>query len=66
MFVDCIHVIFCRPLGLVADFNAICNACLAGVSSGSLKMRPVNLSLFDLFYQSIDVVSSLHIYHYLS
>ena len=46
MFVDCIHVIFCRPLGLVADFNAICNACLAGVSSGSLKMRPVNLSLF--------------------
>ena len=29
MFVDCIHVIFCRPLGLVAGFNAICNACLA-------------------------------------
>ena len=46
VFVDCIHVIFCRPLGLVAGFNAICNACLAGVPSGSLKMCPVNLSLF--------------------
>ena len=46
MFVDCIHVIFCRHLGLVAGFNAICNAFLAGVSSGSLKMCPVNLSLF--------------------
>ena len=28
MFVDCIHVVFCRPIGLVAGFNAICNACL--------------------------------------
>ena len=65
MFVDCIHVVFCRPLGLVAAFNAICKACLAGVPSGSLKMCPVNLSLFDLFYQSINVVLSLHIYHYL-
>ena len=46
VFVDCIHVIFCRPLGLVAGFNAICNACLAGVPSGSLKMCSVNLSLF--------------------
>ena len=46
VFVDCIHVVFCRPLGLVAGFNAICNACLAGVPSGSLKMCPVNLSLF--------------------
>ena len=46
MFVDCIHVVFCRPLGLVAGFNAICNACLAGVPSGSLKICPVNLSLF--------------------
>ena len=46
MFVDCIHVFFCRPLGLVAGFNAICNACLAGVPSGSRKMCPVNLSLF--------------------
>ena len=46
MFVDCIHVVFCRPLGLVTGFNAICNACLAGVPSGSLKMCPVNLSLF--------------------
>ena len=43
VFVD---VFFCRPLGLVAGFNAICNACLAGVPSGSLKMCPVNLSLF--------------------
>ena len=46
MFVDCIHVVFCRRLGLVAGFNAICNACLAGVPSGSLKMCPVNLSMF--------------------
>ena len=41
MFVDFIHVVFCCPLELVAGFNAICNACLAGVPSGSL-----NLSLF--------------------
>ena len=40
---------FC-PLGLVTDLNTICNACLAGVPSGSLKMCPVNLSLFDLFF----------------
>ena len=46
MFVDCIHVVSCRPLGHVAGFNAIRNACLAGVLSGSLKMCPVNLSLF--------------------
>ena len=46
VFVDCIHVVFCRPLVLVAGFNAICNACLAGVPSGSLKMCPVNQSLF--------------------
>ena len=46
MFVDCIHVVFCRPLGLVTGFNEICNACLAVVPSGSLKMCPVNLSLF--------------------
>ena len=46
MFVDCIHVVFCRPLGFVAGLNAICNAFLAGVPTGSLKMRPVNLSLF--------------------
>ena len=45
VFVDCIHMVFCRPLGLVAGFNAICNACLARVSFGSLKMCPVNLSL---------------------
>ena len=46
MFVDCIHVFFCRPLGLVTGFNAILNACLAGVPSGSLKMCQVKLSLF--------------------
>ena len=23
MFDDCIHVVFCRPLGLVSGFNAI-------------------------------------------
>ena len=46
MFVDCIHVIFCHPLCYVTGFNAICNACLAGVPSGSLKMCLVNLSLF--------------------
>ena len=46
VFVDFIHVVFCRPLGLVAGFKAICNACLAGVPSGSLKMCPINLSLF--------------------
>ena len=46
MFVDCIHVVFHRPLGLVTGFSAICNACLAGVPSGSLKMCPVNLCLF--------------------
>ena len=46
VFVDCIHVVFCRPLGLVTGFNEICNACLAVVPSGSLKMCPVNLSLF--------------------
>ena len=37
---------FCRPLGLVTGFNAISNACLAGVPSDSLKMCPVNLRLF--------------------
>ena len=52
MFVDCIHVVFCRPLGLVAGFNAICNACLSGVPSGSLKMCPVNLSLFGKIQSS--------------
>ena len=46
VFVNCVHVVFCRPLGLVAGVNAICNACLAGVPSGYLKMCPVNLSLF--------------------
>ena len=46
VFVDCIHVVFCRPLGLVTGFNVICNACLARVPSGSLKMFPVNLGLF--------------------
>ena len=46
VFVDCIHVASCRPLGLVTGFNAIFNACLAGVPSGSPKMCPVNLSLF--------------------
>ena len=45
VFVHCIHVVFCRPLGLVTGFNAICNACLTGVLSGSLKICPVNLSL---------------------
>ena len=45
VFVDCIHVVFCRPLGLVAGFNAICFACLAGIPSGSLEMWPANLSL---------------------
>ena len=44
MFVDCIHVFYCRPLGLVAGCNAIFNACLAGDPSGSPKMCPVNLS----------------------
>ena len=46
MFLDFIHVIFFRPLGIVAGFNAICNAYLAGVPTGSLKMCPLNLSLF--------------------
>ena len=46
VFVDCIHVVFCRPLGLVTGFNTICNACLAGIPSGSIKMCPENLSLF--------------------
>ena len=46
MFVDCIHVVFCHPLGLVTGFNAICNACLAGVPSGGLKMCPLNSCLF--------------------
>ena len=46
VFVDCILVVFCRPLGLVTGLKAICNACLAGVPSGSLKMCPVKLSLF--------------------
>ena len=46
VLVDCVHVVFYRPLGLVAGFNAICNACLAGVPSASLKMCSVNLSLF--------------------
>ena len=47
VFVDCINVVFCRLLGLVAGFNAICNACLTGVPSGSLKMCPVNLCFFS-------------------
>ena len=46
MSVDCIHVVFCRPLGRVTGFNAVCNACLTGVPSGSLKMCLVNASLF--------------------
>ena len=46
MFVDCIHVVFCRPLGLVTGFNEVCNACLAGVPTGSLEMCLVNLSWF--------------------
>ena len=46
MFVDCIHVVFFRRLGLVTGFNAICNACLSGVPSGSLKMGPLNQSMF--------------------
>ena len=46
VLVDCIQVVFCRPLGLVNCFNAICNACLAGVPSGCLKICPVSLSLF--------------------
>ena len=37
VFVDCIHVVFCHPLGLVIGFDAIFNACLAGVPSVSLK-----------------------------
>ena len=41
VFVDCVNVVFCRPLGLVTGFNAICTACLAGVPSSSLKMPPV-------------------------
>ena len=45
VFVDCIHVVFCLPLGLVAGFSAISNACLAGVPSSSLNMSPVSLSL---------------------
>ena len=45
VFVDCIHMVFCRPLILVTGLSAICDACLAGVSSGSLKMCPVDLSL---------------------
>ena len=46
MFVDCVHVVFCRPLGLVAGFNAICNACLAGVPSGSLSKSKFVLIYF--------------------
>ena len=46
VFVDCIHVIFRRPLGVATGLNEICNACLAGVPSRSPKMCPVNLSLF--------------------
>ena len=56
LFVDCIHVVFCHPHGLVTGFNAICNACLAGVPSGSLKMCPVNPRLFYLFFPSKNVV----------
>ena len=44
VLVDCIHVFFFHPLGLVTGFNAICNACLAGVPSGSITMCPVSLS----------------------
>ena len=62
MFVDCIHVVFCRPLGPAAGFNAISNACLARVPSSSLNMCTVNLSLFHSIYQSINVDLSLHIY----
>ena len=45
VFVDCIHVVFCRPLGLVTSFNA----CLSGFPSGNLKICPANLSLFIYF-----------------
>ena len=46
VFAYCIHMVFCRPLGILAGFNAIWNDCLAGVPSCSLKMCPVNQSLF--------------------
>ena len=58
-------MVFYRPRGLVTGFNAICNACLAGVPSGSLEICSVNLICFDLFYQSINVVLSMHIHQYL-
>ena len=35
MFVDFIHLVFCRVLALVAGFNATFDACLAGVPSSS-------------------------------
>ena len=51
-FVDCIHVVFCRPLGLVTGFNAICNACLTAF----LNMNNFNLCLSDC----LNVLSNLN------
>ena len=50
MFFGRTHAVFCRPLGLVTGSNALnltLNACLAGVPSDTLKMSPVNQSLFS-------------------
>ena len=49
MFVDCIHVVLCRPLGLITDLSIIFNACLAEVPSGNIKMCSVNIVFFIKF-----------------
>ena len=49
VFVDCIHLVFCRLVGLVIGFNAIFNAGLGAVPSSSLKMCRVNMSVFSYF-----------------
>ena len=46
MFIGCIHVAFCHPLGIVTGFNAVFNGCLAGVPSGSLKICTINPSVY--------------------
>ena len=62
MFVDCILVVICHPLGLVSGFNAICNACLAGVPSGSLKMCPVDLSVILSVHESCIVIMYISVF----
>ena len=53
---------FCRPIGLVAGFNVIISACLAGVPSCSVKMCP---EFVLVYFMSLLILAFHHIYTYL-